>query len=130
MSKNLNNDEMGRQKFDGTDATIRSLDASTIYYNGRPEGQIQEYLSMKEKYYNQKKLVQGLNESSDDREEQIKLLDSLEQEYKKYFDEVLSMIDSTNDFKLPKCSSKVKDGTSNMSPSLMRMELQRILMKK
>ena len=90
MSKNLNNDEMGRQKFDGTDATIRSLDASTIYYNGRPEGQIQEYLSMKEKYYNQKKLVQGLNESSDDREEQIKLLDSLEQEYKKYFDEAFS----------------------------------------
>ena len=71
MSKNFNNDEIGRQKFDGTDATIRSLDASTIYYNGRPEGQIQEYLSMKEKYYNQKKLVQGLNESSDDREEQI-----------------------------------------------------------
>lgn len=85
MSKNVNNDEMGRQKFDGTDATIRSMDASTIYYNGRPEGQIQEYLSMKEKYYNQKKVVKGLSESSDDLEEQIKLLDSLEQEYKNYF---------------------------------------------
>lgn len=130
MSKNLNNDEIGRQKFDGTDATIRSLDASTIYYNGRPEGQIQEYLSMKEKYYNQKKVVKGLSESSDDLEEQIKLLDSLEQAYKNYFDEVLSTINSSNDFKLPKCSSKVKDGTSNMSPSLMRMELQRILKKK
>ena len=113
-----------------TDTVIRSLDASTIYYKGRPERQIQEYLAIKEAYYEQKKRVKNMSGSEPDFERQVKIKMELEEKQKSYMEDTLLHIGVENDFKMSKCSSKTTDSTSNMSLSLMREELQSILKKK
>lgn len=113
-----------------TDTVIRSLDASVIYYKSRPENQIQKYLSMKDAYIRQKKIAESLKDDDPDKKNQILEKEKLKKEYIDYMNDILMTMTQENDFKLPKCSSKTTEGTSNMSLSLMRMELQGILKKK
>ena len=113
-----------------TDTVIRSLDASVIYYKSRPENQIQKCLSMKDAYIRQKKIAESLKDDDPDKKKQILEKEKLKKEYIDYMNDILMTMTQENDFKLPKCSSKTTEGTSNMSLSLMRMELQGILKKK
>ena len=113
-----------------TDTVIRSLDASVIYYKSRQEGQIQKYLSMKDAYIRQKKFVESMKDDDPNRKIQLSEKQRLEKEYIDYMNNTLLQMTQENNFKLPKCSSKTTEGTSNLSLSLMWMELQGILKKK